>query len=227
MVEIDQILAGYRNLSPESDKDAVIMHLCNLLEQTQSKKEAPAEAGEAARIIARHLPLADAPDTVCLPITMTAGDLRTVYAALRVQPPAGPTASDIAKFADANMTPEAKIKSDTAQPQAREEAQPVGWISEHVLHHMGPDGKEMIYGSKKAANYREDAITLYTTPPAPEAEKLRGAVEALEQTPAIEALTPTNREWVECVSVQDRYDLMKRRLGQALAALQAEQKGGV
>nr|WP_313425320.1 hypothetical protein [Brevundimonas diminuta] len=63
-----------------------------------------------------------------------------------------------------------------------------------------------------------------TAHPAPDA--LRVAVEALEQTPAIEALTPTNREWVECVSVQDRYDLMKRRLGQALAALQAEQKGG-
>ena len=47
--------------------------------------EAPAEAGEAARIITSHLPLSYAPDTVCLPITMTAGDLRTVYAALRAR----------------------------------------------------------------------------------------------------------------------------------------------
>lgn len=58
--------------------------------------EAPAEAGEAARIIARHLPLTDAPDTVCLPITMTAGDLRTVYAALRAQPPAREDAQPVA-----------------------------------------------------------------------------------------------------------------------------------
>lgn len=37
---------------------------------------------EVVRIVACHLPGSDCPDTACLPITITAGDLRSVYAAL-------------------------------------------------------------------------------------------------------------------------------------------------
>jgi len=47
------------------------------------------KAPEAARIIACHLPIPECPDSVCLPITMTAGDLRTVYAALSPLPVLG------------------------------------------------------------------------------------------------------------------------------------------
>lgn len=43
---------------------------------------APASVAEAARIVACHLPQADCPDSVCLPITMTARDLRSIYDAL-------------------------------------------------------------------------------------------------------------------------------------------------
>lgn len=44
-------------------------------------------------------------------------------------------------------------------------------------------------------------------------------VEALMRTPAIEALTPSNDEWMRCESVQDCYDLMKRCVDRAAAAL--------
>lgn len=37
---------------------------------------------DCARIVACHLPEAHCPDTVCLPITITAGDLRAVYESL-------------------------------------------------------------------------------------------------------------------------------------------------
>ncbi|MCC4295809.1 hypothetical protein [Brevundimonas aurantiaca] len=37
---------------------------------------------EVVRIVACHLPGSDCPDTACLPVTITAGDLRSVYAAL-------------------------------------------------------------------------------------------------------------------------------------------------
>jgi NTP pyrophosphatase (non-canonical NTP hydrolase) len=78
---------GYAN--PEASAKQFAGFIADrVLKALATREEAPAEAGEAARIIARHLPLADAPDTVCLPITMTAGDLRTVYAALRAQPQA-------------------------------------------------------------------------------------------------------------------------------------------
>lgn len=51
-----------------------------------------------------------------------------------------------------------------------------------------------------------------------------GVMEGLKRSPAIEELTPTNWEWDACVSVQDRYDLMKRKLDAALSLLQP--KGG-
>lgn len=44
-------------------------------------------------------------------------------------------------------------------------------------------------------------------------------VEQLCSTPVIEEITPTNEEWSACETVQDRYDLMKRRIHLALARL--------
>lgn len=112
-----------------------------------TREEAPAEAGKAARIIACHLPLADAPDTVCLPITMTAGDLRTVYAALRAQPPARSEEAGnyrVGEFIGRQpvLCPHGSTDPNNlcaycegdevwpgrAHPQAREDAQPVGMI---------------------------------------------------------------------------------------------------
>nr|WP_314430017.1 hypothetical protein [uncultured Brevundimonas sp.] len=173
--------------------------------------EAPAEAGEAARIIARHLPLADAPDTVCLPITMTAGDLRTVYAALR------------------------------AQPQAREDAQPVGWLraadEEMVCAHLGVADAEDSYetAKQKLASLIQWNIAVATDPrvegrPAPDA--LRVAVEALEPF-AYFAKHGTSREYINSDAPDDGLCAAAsfpagayRGAVQALAALQAEQKGG-
>lgn len=43
------------------------------------------------------------------------------------------------------------------------------------------------------------------------------AVEALKHSPAIEELTPGQDEWLRCSSIQDRYDLMKRRVDRAAA----------
>ncbi len=134
--------------------------------------------------------------------------------------------------------------------QAREDAQPVAYGADHQpwcqpgdqthrafrLRFEDPDMREMVWTGPDAerealAAYNQYApawnVYLFSGHPRhPAPEALRVAVEALGQSPAIEALTPTNREWVECVSVQDRYDLMKRCLRQALTALQAEQKGG-
>lgn len=42
--------------------------------------------------------------------------------------------------------------------------------------------------------------------------------EALSRSPAIEALVPSNDEWTACESVQDTYDLMKRKLRRAIGA---------
>lgn len=45
--------------------------------------QTPEAAGlEVVRIIACHLPQEHCPETACLPLTITAGDLRAVYAAL-------------------------------------------------------------------------------------------------------------------------------------------------
>jgi hypothetical protein len=46
-----------------------------------------------------------------------------------------------------------------------------------------------------------------------------GLNDLLKRTPAIEALTPANWEWDACEVVQDRYDLMKRKVDAAFAAL--------
>ncbi|WP_312064666.1 hypothetical protein [Brevundimonas sp.] len=113
--------------------------------------EAPAEAGAAARIIARHLPLTDAPDTVCLPITMTAGDLRTVYAALR------------------------------AQPQGREDAQPVDGMTVTLVEtapHLPANGS-MAIRVWDNHGLRAGTHRLYLHPPAPSAYKLRTAMPDL------------------------------------------------
>lgn len=174
-----------------------------------SREEAPAEAGEAARIVARHLPLADAPDTVCLPITMTAGDLRAVYAALRAQPP------------------------------ARDDAQPVGWLravdEEMVCAHLGVADAEDSFetAKKKLASLIQWNIAVATDPsvgghPAPDA--LRGAMEALEPFAAVMADIGESEDDADSFR-NPRRDYAKsqgisvghiRRARQALAALQQE-----
>jgi hypothetical protein len=67
----------------------------SLRAQPQAREEAQPVA-DVARIVACHLPISDCPDTVCLPITMTAGDLRAVYATL-----AAPPTQPLAEGADA------------------------------------------------------------------------------------------------------------------------------
>lgn len=49
-----------------------------------SDRKGLADVVEARRIVACHLPIPECPDTVCLPITMTAGDLRLIYESLEV-----------------------------------------------------------------------------------------------------------------------------------------------
>lgn len=49
----------------------------------------------------------------------------------------------------------------------------------------------------------------------------QGGVERLTSSPIIEAITPTNDEWASCETVQDTYNLMKRRIRAALAQPEA------
>lgn len=111
------------------------------------RHEAPAEgAGEAARIIACHLPIPETPDTVCLPITITAGDLRAIYAALRARSSA-PEAREAGSVAVADIAAERQRQIDAE-----------GWTPEHDDEH-GPGELALA-----AAAYAE-ASTLYENPP--------------------------------------------------------------
>ena len=122
---------------------------------------------------------------------------------------------------------EEALEDFLAQPQAREEAKPVGWISEAVLHRMGRMDHEMIYGDKKAADYQGDAVAVYTTPPAPEAEKLRVAVEALEfYRDGFSYKIGKKSQRIEWFATGQLLDDCGNKELDALAALQAEQKGG-
>lgn len=62
------------------------------------------------------------------------------------------------------------------KPQAREEAQPVAWVVR-----KGLSTGSLFYTERGQNADLPDGTLLYTTPPAPEAEKLRVAVEALEK----------------------------------------------
>lgn len=107
----------------------------------------------------------------------------------------------------------AEITSSMAsQSQACEEAQPVAWLvtnketgHEHLLWQPLAD---LTFNRE-----RFSTAPLYTTPPAPEAEKLRVAVEALERIKSRKQTCASDE--VEAWELQDIAT-------QALAALQQE-----
>lgn len=125
-----------------------------------------------------------------------------------------------------------------AQPQAREDAQPVGWLraadEEMVCAHLGVAEAEDSYetAKKKLASLIQWNIAVAMDPsvggrPAPDA--LRVAVEALEPfAAAFRGLSSRwedhETHWQDATSPIAVEDL--RRAAKALAALQAEQKGG-
>ena len=51
-------------------------------------------------------------------------------------------------------------------------------------------------------------------------------VERMCRTPFIEGFTPTTDEWQRCETIQDQYDLMKRRIREGMAALKAAMEAG-
>ncbi len=110
----------------------------------------------------------------------------------------------------------AEINRLRAQPQAREETQPVAWRAR-----MKPDGEWMVLDAKyvpsRSADSAVEVQPLYTTPPAPEAEKLRVAVEALT------ALAGEEGDAGEKVYVPCAWVPFREVARQALAAMQAEQ----
>lgn len=124
---------------------------------------------------------------------------------------------------------ERSAKHLRAQPQAREDAQPVAWVVR-----KGLSTGSLFYTERGQNADLPDGTLLYTTPPAPEAEKLRVAVEALEPFAAVMADIGESEDDADSFR-NPRRDYAKsqgisvghiRRASQALAALQAEQKGG-
>lgn len=109
------------------------------------------------------------------------------------------------------------------KPQAREEAQPVAWVVR-----KGLSTGSLFYTERGQNADLPDGTLLYTTPPAPEAEKLRGAVEALEPFAEIAGrylagglradLDARAPSLLNLFNPRDFY-----RAHKALAALQAEQ----
>lgn len=75
---------------------------------------------EVARIVACHLPLPDCPDAVCVPVTITAGDLRAIYAALTT--PAEPAEARIRELeaeCDASMREIATLREEADAAEAK------------------------------------------------------------------------------------------------------------
>lgn len=66
------------------------------------------------------------------------------------------------------------------------------------------------------------ALASLSTPPTPDRIGKDAVREALATSPFIEAITPTNDEWNACETVQDTYDLMKRRISAAISATPAQ-----
>lgn len=115
----------------------------------------------------------------------------------------------------------------SSAPEAREEAQPVAWRWQEYDHPEDP----FIYGETGPRQHEEHAnlTPLYTTPPAPEAEKLRVVVEALKPFAEIGSRYRTGglRQDIEnrAPSFMRLLDFKAfRRADAALAALQQEAK---
>lgn len=68
------------------------------------------------------------------------------------------------------------------------------------------------------ADYEARILSAIEVSPSLRAQTL----EALKRTPAIEALTPTTDEWLRCETIQDTYDLMKRRVDRVIHALSSQ-----
>ncbi len=77
-------------------------------------------------------------------------------------------------------TPANIIAAVRAQPQAREEAQPVAWCDPDVIEHLFETRQPIVAGFFPTRSNDAGATTaLYTTPPAPEAEKIADDVRRL------------------------------------------------
>lgn len=109
------------------------------------------------------------------------------------------------------------------KPQAREEAQPVAWVVR-----KGLSTGSLFYTERGQNADLPDGTLLYTTPPAPEAENLRVAVEALEKASrAISAqYALAQAEYHHLDTVASKHDKIvqegRRAIREALAALQQE-----
>lgn len=118
---------------------------------------------------------------------------------------------------------ERSAKHLRAQPPAREEAQPVAWVVR-----KGLSTGSLFYTERGQNADLPDGTLLYTTPPAPEAENLRVAVEALEKASrAISAqYALAQAEYHHLDTVASKHDKIvqegRRAIREALAALQQE-----
>lgn len=119
---------------------------------------------------------------------------------------------------------------DVEVPQAREKAQPVAWRS--VWSDGTPYGEPHSWPPLDGASVYHGLMgrtiqPLYAAPPAPEAEKLRAAVEAFG---VITDLSVNLRQGgPDSSDLNDLSDALNTAVDvahEALAALQAEQKGG-
>jgi hypothetical protein len=186
--------------------------------------EVPAEAGEDAELIARLEEMADFFDGATDPVIAEsvcdehARDIRSALLALRAQPPASP--STLAELHAAERLIDQQA-AEIRRLKAREDAQPVGWLravdEEMVCAHLGVADAEDSFetAKKKLASLIQWNIAVATDPsvgghPAPDA--LRSAVEALEK--------------IAYGGTYFAVGAMRDVATAALAALQAERKGG-
>lgn len=116
-----------------------------------------------------------------------------------------------------------RLEALRAQPQAREEAQPVAWVVR-----KGLSTGSLFYTERGQNADLPDGTLLYTTPPAPEAENLRVAVEALEKASRAisEQYALAQAEYHHLDTVASKHDKIvqegRRAIREALAALQQE-----
>ncbi|WP_296200516.1 hypothetical protein [uncultured Hyphomicrobium sp.] len=182
---------------------ATVQEVCDLFAALATREEAPTEAGEdELKAIARII----FPESERVKMDREWGGNRS---------------HSRARWNKA-IAQAREIRALRAQPPAREDAQPVGWVSEAALNRLSnPDESEKIYGNRRAANYKDDALAVYTHP-APDA--LRVAVEALDPFARIasEGVIRADKGHVTVTTCAEYFHAAVK----ALAALQAEQKGG-
>lgn len=114
---------------------------------------------------------------------------------------------------------------EPAAPEGQQE--PVAYrvhAPEDEYYGTGPDRLQFHPLSQHDLDYGYRQTPLYTRPS--EQAVTEALVERMCRTPFIEGFTPTTDEWQRCETVQDQYDLMKRRIREGMAALKAAMEAG-